>query len=628
MFRAQLGDYLSQFYSNGPYLHKKEDENGVLYKAAFFAGSAHAGRVERIRVFDDIITKMQSNEQAFYDDMDVGNITAFNKKYMLGQKLIEYAKARPGGIPASEIDGNFYQKIQYFILVPLANILNIKLEEAQYREIIEDIFKKHPEFHKKILTMVLQEFNSTLSIREVQEKAKDALWLVMQANFLSSRTKNKYFRYTGDFKAMEGTERLVRRVMLKNLENNRINPIIAEELNNYYIKEFLKPDIGKRVADAKKLLNEEIPKIIASSGIGKTENSRKKQSNFYIKLLTATIDDWANNIEYQKLFKNTGVMTGAIGEFSFSVSLFMNPDQKFIIQNNNVLKKKIKLITKSNVGEKRGTSPKASYNHKTGLKEGKDRTPGQITQDIMFIGKSRRKYAFSVKNYLSVILEKAGGAVQIRGGKKIDTFMGDILQSGTADSISNISITEDEIKRFAYVLVNNLFRDESNDDLLNLFMGELINFYLQNEFIKNLTHSSAEILKTYGDIRNSFLVMSGMYLIPMSVILTNIRDNLQIALNKDYTTSKNNSLFNIPKFDLEGIVLPNADKLDTDKKNIQNANEYYDNGRYTWPGAPQYGDEMLAYGIKAGDSIYDKLSMPDMEFRIDRLLGIIEAAMR
>ena len=50
---AQLGDYLSQFYTNGPYLHS--EDNDVPYKAAFFADSARIETKARIDAFDGII---------------------------------------------------------------------------------------------------------------------------------------------------------------------------------------------------------------------------------------------------------------------------------------------------------------------------------------------------------------------------------------------------------------------------------------------------------------------------------------------------------------------------------------------------------------------------------------------
>ena len=51
-------------------------------------------------------------------------------------------------------------------------------------------------------------------------------------------------------------------------------------------------------------------------------------------------------------------------------------------------------------------------------------------------------------------------------------------------------------------------------------MGSLINFYLQNEFIDAISHVSKEV----GDVRNSFIVLAGMYLIPMSSVLKSVRD--------------------------------------------------------------------------------------------------------
>lgn len=224
LFGAQLGDYLSQFYTNGPYLHS--EDNDVPYKAAFFADSAHIETKARIDAFDGIIRQMEANEAAFYADMGVADITAFNNKYMLGKQLLEDAKNK---VAASDIKGNFYQKIQYLILVPLRNILYFELKEEDVRMILDDVFIKDPKFRQKVEEMVVTEFHLSLADKKVQEQLKNSLWLIIQANLLSSSAKSKYFSYSGNFVEMRETYGLIRRVMLKEL--NHTNPILTEQLN-------------------------------------------------------------------------------------------------------------------------------------------------------------------------------------------------------------------------------------------------------------------------------------------------------------------------------------------------------------------------------------------------------------
>jgi hypothetical protein len=202
--------------------------------------------------------------------------------------------------------------------------------------------------------------------------------------------------------------------------------------------------------------------------------------------------------------------------------------------------------------------------------------------------------------------------------------MGDITR-GTILTKSKVSINE--INRFVYVLVNDIFRGDKSDDLLNMFMGSLINFYLQNQFIRTLTHTSKEIVKTYGDVRNSFIVMAGMYLVPMSVILRSIRDSLQLALERSYGDSVASSLFVIPEMNTGGIALPGAD-FKQKKEDIRAKDGFYENGVYSWPGAPLYGSAMLSLGIEEGKEIYQKLTMPDFKFNIEKLIDVIENAMR
>ena len=52
------------------------------------------------------------------------------------------------------------------------------------------------------------------------------------------------------------------------------------------------------------------------------------------------------------------------------------------------------------------------------------------------------------------------------------------------------------------------------------------------------------------------------------------------------------------------------------------------NGVYSWPGAPSYGSEMLSLGIGEGKKIYQQLTMPDFKFNIEKLIDVIENAMR
>ena len=350
------------------------------------------------------------------------------------------------------------------------------------------------------------------------------------------------------------------------------------------------------------------------------------------------IKEWAEDVKQQKLFKNTSLVAGAIGEFSFNISLATDPVNGPIIKRYKTLETNIKKLKLANIGEKRGTSSPTTYTPGNGrpqkqiTKEGIWRRPnaGQITQDIIFIGKSKKVYAFSVKNYLSSMLSAmiAGNfseaALTIRTGKNMDTFMGDITR-GTILTKSKVSINE--INRFVYVLVNDIFRGDKSDDLLNMFMGSLINFYLQNQFIRTLTHTSKEIVKTYGDVRNSFIVMAGMYLVPMSVILRSIRDSLQLALERSYGDSVASSLFVIPEMNTGGIALPGAD-FKQKKEDIRAKDGFYENGVYSWPGAPLYGSAMLSLGIEEGKEIYQKLTMPDFKFNIEKLIDVIENAMR
>lgn len=369
----------------------------------------------------------------------------------------------------------------------------------------------------------------------------------------------------------------------------------------------------------------------------KTREAKKKQADYYVKIVYNMIKEWAEDVKQQKLFKNTSLVAGAIGEFSFNISLIADPVNGPIIKRYKTLETNIKKLRLANTGGKQGASSPTTYTpggrpQKQITKEGIWQRPnaGQITQDIVFIGKSGRVYAFSVKNYLSSMLSAmiAGNfseaALTIRTGKKMNTFMGDIIR-GTVLTKSKVSI--DEINRFVYVLVNDIFRDGNSDDLLNMFMGSLINFYLQNEFIRTLTHASKEILKTYGDVRNSFIVMAGMYLVPMSAILRSIRDNLQLALERSYGDSIANSLFVIPKMNTGGIALPGAD-FEQEKEDIKAKDGFYENGVYSWPGAPSYGSAMLSLGIGEGKEIYEQLTMPDFKFNIEKLISVIENAMR
>lgn len=646
MTGSDLGYYLAQFYENGPYVHKAN--NRIPYKAAFFGENFETRQRLRINMFDDIIRKMQDNERAFYQDMDVADIGAFNNKYMQGTDILKYNdKKTKTKTPASKIKGNFFQKVQYLILVPLRDILTLKIQDEDINKIIQNVFTKDPKIYELLHNLVGETVMQTF--KNDNGEIIDYIGLILAANIKSSGEKKSAIK-SSDYVSMRGaTQGLVRDKALEILENSdktrRLNPIIQEEVTYQYTKTILDKEIRTRVKKANALLRAEMLPIIESSDefADLSDTEKHQQSDYYIRMISTVIDNWANEKQYQTLFKNTGVMTGSIGEFAIAFSLNVQVNQDPIIKSMVEVDNKIKSIIKSmKPGSMKGEGDITTYTPGFGMRKiqrkkynSEDpnshrwrRHGGQITQDIVYEGKSGRRYAFSVKNYLAEILEQGikNSALMIRQEKNMSTFMGDILNSKQAKGTGiGLSVTKDDINRFVYVQVNNIFRREDNGDLLNVFMGGLINFYLQNQFIRNLTHVSAELKSQYGDVRNSFIVMAGMYLIPMSRILIGIRDNLQLALNKQYEEMRAGSLFSLNGVEYQNVPFSEADLINEKREIMMQDNipGNYSGGRYHWPGEPMYGSRMLAVGIRAGRSIYEKQKMPAMQFKVDQLIDVL-----
>jgi hypothetical protein len=132
---AQLGDYLSQFYSEGPYVHNAD--NPLPYQAAFFSSQVETNN-NHIRELNEIIRTMEENERIFYDDMDVSGIKQFNEEYMMGNSVLTKGRIAR----ASRFEGTFWSKINFLITVQLKKILTIELTAKDYTNVIETAFGK------------------------------------------------------------------------------------------------------------------------------------------------------------------------------------------------------------------------------------------------------------------------------------------------------------------------------------------------------------------------------------------------------------------------------------------------------------------------------------------------------
>ena len=334
-------------------------------------------------------------------------------------------------------------------------------------------------------------------------------------------------------------------------------------------------EIKTIIKNAKNLLNKQMPKIIKSSSeFDELSNAKKKeQAEFYIRIIYKIIEDWGTQTKYLSLFKNTGLMTGEVGQFAvsftFNAQVNRDPIIKDVAEVEQIITSTIKSMSPASMhgggdvvnyqpsGKQWKRIQSKKYNPDNPKSHQYKRYSGQVTQDVIVEGKNGRKYSFSVKNYISEILLQGvkNVSLTIRTEKSMEAFMGDVMRSSP-----RMSVTQDDINRFVYVLVNNIFRGDSSSVLLNTFMNGLINFYLQNEFVKNLTHASTQLKQKFGgDVRNSFIVMSGMYLIPMSTILTSIRDNLQLALDQEYSEMSESSLLKIgdTNYKDSGYLMPN-----------------------------------------------------------------------
>lgn len=515
---AQLGDYLSQFYSEGPYVHNAD--NPLPYQAAFFSSQVETNN-NHIRELNEIIRKMEANERIFYNDMGVSGIKQFNEEYMMGKSVLNKGRIAR----ASSFKGTFWSKINFLITVQLKKILTIELTAKDYTNVIETAFGKgtandNSDIWERAKVALIKAYSRELMSKKSIDKA--ALILI---NHLYKLEKTSALSSVGieltpqELSQISGGLIRARKLLGEKNDFSRVAPSVEEAAKNIHFKN-MRAAIDLRVKRATGVVKKELRTIFEQEYTAKGKKLPEKKLLFFQKTLIDQINEWANDSHKVNIFKTDSALSSEIGEQGLRILYKLKFGRK--------------ITGLRQTGGIYGEQVIKSYNIKTGevtakLKKKKTEDEedeefkhvGNITPDIIFKAKkSKRIYAFSVKNYLgSMLLDGLEElSIHIRGKKKLSTFLGEA--SASTGSFSGVNISHDEIQRFVYVFINNLFRDEDNSMLLIKFMSSLINFYLQNEFIDAISHVSKEV----GDVRNSFIVLAGMYLIPMSSVLRSVRD--------------------------------------------------------------------------------------------------------
>lgn len=613
MFGAQLGDYLSQFYSNGPYIHNVD--NPLPYQSAFFS-SYTVETNKHIEALTRMIGIMENTEKIFYDDMGVANIKEFNEQYMMGKNVLTKGRIKR----ASSFQGTFWARIDFLIVVQLKEILTLEFRQKDYSSIIRDTFSARPGIWDSMKNALVELYSAEIGTKKFTDRA--ALILL---NHLNIEEKRQLIG-RGDINLSQGelwelSQGLIRKVKLLGEKGDfaKVAPSVQDEINKLYFRQELDKQISKKTKEAISTIKRELRLIFEEEYTKKGKKlPEKKLANFQQTLINE-VKKWSEEPASRSIFRVESQFSGELGEQSLKILWKLNFDNK------------IRGLRQT--GAEKGEQVIKSYNIKTGeitniLKRKKSKDDedeelthvGSITPDIVFTAKkSKKTYAFSVKNYLGSMLVDGLEDLQIhiRGKKKLHTFLGEAAAAGS--NFEGIGIGVDEIQRFVYVFINNMFRDEDSSMLLIKFMSSLINFYLQNQFIKSLSHMNNEI----GDVRNSFIVLAGMYLIPMSSILRSVRDTLQQIADKNYGDSAG-GLIAPGQLDLNDTATGNLmgiyRELVYEKRGIRDATPEWQ------PGDP-YGSAMLSAGIGAGTQAYESMNMPEITFNVEKLIAAVESAM-
>lgn len=464
---------------------------------------------------------MEANERIFYDDMGVSGIKQFNEEYMMGKSVLTKDRITR----ASSFKGTFWSKINFLITVQLRKILTIELTAKDYTNIIETAFGKgtandNSDIWERAKVALIKAYSRELMSKKSIDKA--ALILI---NHLNKLEKTSVLSSAGieltpqELFQMSGGLIRARKLLGEKNDFSRVAPSVEDAAKNIHFQN-MRAAIDLRVKRATGVVKKELRKIFEQEYTAKGKKLPEKKLLFFQKTLIDQINEWANDSRKVKIFKTNSALSSEIGEQGLRILYKLKFGSKItgLRQTGNISGEQV--IKSYNI--KTGEVTAKLKRKKTEDEEDEElKHVGSITPDIVFKAKkSKKTYAFSVKNYLaSMLLDGLEElSIHIRGKKKLSTFLGEA--SANIGSFNGVNISHDEIQRFVYVFINNLFRDEDSNMLLIKFMGSLINFYLQNEFIDAISHVNKEI----GDVRNSFIVLAGMYLIPMSSILRSVRD--------------------------------------------------------------------------------------------------------
>lgn len=594
---------LQQFYEGGPYIHEATNTK-VPYYTVFFAGAAEIDQAN-LQALDAAISRLLAIERAFYADMGVVDANAFNSKYMIKDM---YDKTPS----ASKRDDTFWGKINYLLIVQLRSTLASIYTTKEYNEILKMIFAKKGRegIYERITEMVSKYFNIALDSPKLQQE----IGVIILANAIpvGERRKSIPLNSSLDATSYKGlTDGVLRDIKLQINQSDltQINYSIEKAADLYYTKNKLVPLIQRAGINAKAMVDRELTAIFDDEYGDKNSESKRKKQVVYSKTIYKEIDGWVDLAIASDHFVASSAITGSIGEYSISFLLTLENNKKDPTATG-IMKKMAKIRT----GKEFGTQFKRKLNIQTGENENvltkktfkRAEHSAQITQDIVFKGKSGQSYAFSVKNYLAQFLERGLNevAIEIRGAKNLSSFLGEVQAAGAGVSF-------DEMQRFVYVLVNNIFRGQDNQTLLIKFMDNLINFYLQNKIIKSISHIAAN--SVLNDTRNSFIVLAGVKLIPMSTILIAIRNNLQQMADRNYSGANASSLISPGAINVNQSI---------DASYLTNQKEEAKQTIPDWVG-PNYGPDVLNVGIQAGLLLYNSITMPGIRFNMSQLLSAI-----
>lgn len=596
---------LSQFYESGPYLHQRT--NTIPFYAAYFSASGRDDTVMFAQL-DDLIDKMKTNEMLFLAHYGVKTAEEFESIFLTN------THPSINDFKTSTTSEKIAQKIGEFLAqeLPLRfktegifdDIIDTLIEQFFGTKIVKQIGsilrKNYPDAIDKqaTATNIINAFNRTSmdpSDRRMFKRSIERAWT----------SANPGNADLGPIVLLRD-----RQLLSDIISPDELNPIVRKELFGLNVMNNLKKQIN--VNKIHQFVTKSITQIFA------TVDTEKEYSDKFIKevigVIKRRINKWLSYPEIVKFLSTDASSTGALGEYgaSFLFSFLMvNPiDSKGVKE----LTKTIEAIT---IGEAKGTTIEKVFNPRTGLietvhnKDGnfKKRTES-LSSDIAFPLSGPNKndfYALQIKNSLNSALDM--GEVGIRGGIQVSKVIGDMIDAQVMDI--------PDAKKFAYVLVNNVYRMNSKFSspvgvqmFLDRFVAMVANFYLQTEYLNKLVYAGKQSNMKVG---NSFIIYRHKSLIAMSTIFSQLRDYLKQEGSAEtplYALStrgesnfaaqgKINGREMTRRKKLAGIIAPN------------------------WVSGQPYGGAMMEVGLKYGTEMFNQIKMPSVNINMKKLVGTI-----